>query len=73
MDAFMEEIILLKQELNSIGQNFNQAVKKLHTLQLIPEFRAWFTQYTTGLKTLEEKTSHIQTRINEMTDKWLQE
>jgi hypothetical protein len=73
MDASMEEIILLKQELNGIGNNFNQAVKKLHTLQLIPEFRAWLTQYTAGLKTLEEKTSHIQNRIDEMSDKWLQE
>ena len=73
MDAFMEEIILLKQELNSIGNNFNQAVKKLHTLQLIPEFRVWLTQYTAGLKALEEKTAHIQNRIDEMSDKWLQE
>jgi len=73
MDAFMEEIILLKQELNSIGNNFNQAVKKLHTLQLIPEFRVWFTQYTSGLKALEDKTSYIQSRIDAMSDKWLQE
>ena len=73
MDGFMEEIILLKQELNSIGNNFNQAVKKLHTLQLIPEFRAWLSQYTAGLKMLEEKTAHIQNRIDEMSDKWLQE
>ena len=73
MDAFMEEIILLKQELNSIGQNFNQAVKKLHTLQLIPEFRGWLQQYSNGLKDLEQKTQQIQSRINEMSEKWLQE
>lgn len=41
LDIFLEEIIKLKNELNAIGNNFNQAVKKLHTLERIPEFRTW--------------------------------
>lgn len=44
-DALTNEIIRLRKELNAIGQNFNQAVRKLHTLKMIPEFRAWITEY----------------------------
>ena len=32
LDDFMAEAIRLRNELNRIGNNFNQAVKKLHTL-----------------------------------------
>ena len=35
LDDFMTEMIRLRGELNAIGNNFNQAVKKLHTLQQI--------------------------------------
>src|SRR5215471_6323615 len=40
-DEFLEEIILLKKELNAIGNNFNQTVHKLHTLDHISEIRTW--------------------------------
>ena len=73
LDAFMEEIILLKQELNAIGNNFNQAVKKLHTLKQIPEFRSWLLMNETTKLQLLEKTNLIQQRIAQMSDKWLQE
>ncbi len=39
LDDFMTEMIQLRNELNAIGNNFNQAVKKLHTLDQIAEFR----------------------------------
>ena len=32
MDDLMTELILLKNELSAIGNNFNQAVKRLHTM-----------------------------------------
>lgn len=31
-DEFLSEMVKLKNELNSIGNNFNQSVKRLHTL-----------------------------------------
>ena len=33
VDDFMAELILLRNELNAIGNNYNQVVKKLHLLQ----------------------------------------
>jgi len=38
-DDYMAKMIRLRNELNGIGNNFNQAVKKLHTLHQIVEFR----------------------------------
>ena len=45
LDDFMAEMMQLRGELNSIGNNVNQAVKKLHTLQQIAEFRNWIITY----------------------------
>lgn len=46
LDDFMTELILLRNELNAIGNNYNQAVHKLHTLDKIPEFRTWILHST---------------------------
>ena len=50
LDDFMAEMIKLRTELNSIGININQAVKKLHTLSQISEFKAWIIAYDTHEK-----------------------
>lgn len=73
LDQFMEELIQLKQELNAIGNNFNQAVKKLHTLKQIPEFRHWIAGHETTQQQLTERTKHIEERVAQMSEKWLQE
>jgi hypothetical protein len=33
LDYFMAEMIVLRNELNAIGNNYDQAVKRLHTLE----------------------------------------
>ena len=38
-DEFLSSMLPLKNELNAIGNNFNQAVKKLHSLDRISEFK----------------------------------
>ena len=40
-DEILAEMIRLKAELHAIGNNFNQAVHKLHTLDTIPQIRIW--------------------------------
>ncbi len=72
MDDFMAEMMQLRSELNSIGNNFNQAVKKLHTLQQIPEFRDWIITYELEKKILLNKVDEIKNRINKIADEWLQ-
>jgi len=68
----MTEMINLRNELNSIGNNFNQAVKKLHTLQQIAEFRSWIITYELEKKILFNKVDEIKNRINKIADEWLQ-
>ncbi len=64
-DDFLREMSLLRKELNAIGHNYNQAVKKLHTIDNIPEFRFWIQQNeivrTRFLNKVEEIKSHIYT------------
>ena len=73
MDDFMAELIVLRNELNAIGNNFNQAVHKLHILDTIPEFREWIFLHRLDHKVLMNKVDEIKTRINQFSDKWSQE
>ena len=72
LDDFMNEMILLRGELNGIGNNLNQAVKRLHTLQKIEEFKPWLLLYEITRKSMLEKTEMIKQKINQIDDKWLQ-
>jgi len=72
LDEFMAEIIRLRTELNGIGNNFNQAVKKLHTLQQISEFKDWLISSELEKKILLNKVEEIKKHIQKMAEKWLQ-
>ncbi len=72
LDDFMTEMIKLRTELNSIGNNFNQAVKKLHTLNQIVEFKDWLVSSERQQKSLFDKVDEIKNHINKIADKWLQ-
>ena len=71
-DDFLLDMLNLKKELNSIGNNFNQAVHKLHILDKIPEFRGWVQQYDGLQKVLISKVEEIRLRMNQLYDQWLQ-
>ncbi len=72
LDDFMTEAMRLRSELNGIGNNFNQAVKKLHTLHQIAEFRGWIITYELEIKTLLNKVDEIKNHIQKIGEKWLQ-
>lgn len=72
LDDFMTEMMQLRTELNGIGNNFNQAVKKLHTLRQIEEFKNWIITYELEKKILLNKVDEIKNRINKIADEWLQ-
>ena len=71
-DDFLKQMLELKKDLNGIGNNFNQAVHKLHILHTIPEFRMWIGQYSNLHKKVEEKVEEIKLRMNQLYDQWLQ-
>ena len=71
-DDFLKQMLELKKELNGIGNNFNQAVHKLHILEKIPEFRFWIQQYDGLQKSLVSKVEEIKLRVNQLYEQWLQ-
>ncbi len=71
-DDFLLDMLNLKKELNAIGNNFNQAVHKLHILDKIPEFRVWVQQYDGLQKVLINKVEEIKLRMNQLYEQWLQ-
>ena len=72
LDDLMAEMIKLRGELNAVGNNFNQAVKRLHTLDNIPEFRSWLMLHEQEKKMLFHSISEIKNYIQKLGEKWLQ-
>ena len=72
LDDFMTEAIRLRNELNSIGNNFNQAVKKLHTLHEIVEFKNWLITYELEKEIMLNKVDEIKNHIQKIAERWLQ-
>ncbi len=72
LDDFMAEMVLLRNELNHIGNNFNQAVKRLHTLSQIAEFKSWLIAYEVEKKTLFNKVDEIKKHVQKIAETWLQ-
>ena len=73
MDDFMEEMILLRNELSAIGNNFNQTVKRLHTLDRFPEIKSWALHNEKSKENFMQKIEEINQHIAQFSDKWLQE
>lgn len=70
-DDFLKEMVLLRKELNAIGNNYNQAVKKLHTLDKIPEFRLWLQQHEALKQLFFNKVDEIKKHIGLVHEQWL--
>ena len=72
-DEFLSAMIPLKNELNSIGKNFKQAVKKLHTLNQISEFKLWLITHEPDIKTGLQKIEEIKTKLIQIYEQWSRE
>lgn len=71
LDDMVHEMVQLFKQLNGIGNNFNQAVKKLHTLNQIPEFKVWIISAELDKKILFDKIDEIKNYIRQISEKWL--
>ncbi|PTS89431.1 plasmid mobilization relaxosome protein MobC [Flavobacterium sp. HMWF030] len=71
LDDMVHEMMQLFKQLNGIGNNFNQAVKKLHTLNQIPEFKVWIISAELDKKILFDKIDEIKNYIRQISEKWL--
>ncbi len=71
-DDLLTELTKLRNELNAVGNNFNQAVKKLHTLSQIAEFKSWLIAYEVEKKILQNKVDEVRNNIKKILEIWLQ-
>jgi hypothetical protein len=71
-DQFLSEMIGLKRELNSIGNNFNQAVHKLHTLDHDHQIKAWAMINESSKRMLLKKVDEIGEKLSQIYQLWLQ-
>jgi hypothetical protein len=71
-DEFLEEMILLKKELNAIGNNFNQAVHKLHILDHASEIKSWAISNEADKKAFMKKVDEIKEKMSQIYEQWLQ-
>jgi len=73
MDDFVSEMILLRSELKAIGNNLNQAVKRLHTMQTDSEIKTWALASERSNELLFKKMKEIFSKMIEIENKWSQE
>lgn len=71
-DDFLKDMLDLRKQLNGIGNNFNQAVHKLHTLDRIPDFRVWIRDQQAAQKQIVQSIETIRLRMNQLYEQWLQ-
>ncbi len=70
-DDLIAELSMLRQEINRIGVNFNQSVKKLHVLQDEPAFKRWLLVHELEKKTMVNKLDEIKIQIRKIAELWL--
>lgn len=65
-------MICLKNELSAIGNNYNQAVHRLHILDRIEEIKSWLHIHEPTHQSFMKKTEEIKSAMNEIYQLWLQ-
>ncbi|QSW88468.1 plasmid mobilization relaxosome protein MobC [Flavobacterium endoglycinae] len=72
LDNLLHELIQLRTQLNFFGNNFNQSVKKLHTLFEISDLRVWILSFESDRKKYFSLVEEIKKQIENLAQKWLQ-
>lgn len=71
-DEFLSQMLGLKAELNAIGNNLNQAVHKLHTLDQIPDIKVWAIRNEMIQAEHQKKTAEILEKLTQIYTLWSQ-
>lgn len=72
MDDLLEEMILLRQELNAIGNNLNQAMRSINSAHGNADTRLWMNLLSVINTKLEPSIGQIKERMNQYADIWSQ-
>lgn len=71
-DQMIGELSELREELNRLGNNFNQATRRLNAVNQISEFRNWIASYEAEKTFLFSVLEKIKSQIDKLADRWLQ-
>ena len=73
LDDFLADMLQLRQDLNQVGNNFNQSVHKLHTLRHLPEIQQWVLLNEEDKTLLFRQIENIHNAINKANQRWSHE
>jgi len=72
MDDLLEELINLRQELNAVGNNLNQAVRNINATHGQADARLWMNLLSVVNGKLEPAIMEIKDRMNNYAEVWSQ-
>lgn len=72
MDDVLEELIVLRRELNAIGNNLNQAMRNINSAHGHADTRLWMNLLSVINSKLEPSIVLIKERMNQYADIWSQ-
>lgn len=72
MDDMLEELAVLRHELNAIGNNLNQAVRQIHIAHGQADSRLWISLLSVVGSKVEPSIKQIKDRMQIFSDQWLQ-
>ncbi|MDB5159431.1 MAG: mobilization protein [Mucilaginibacter sp.] len=58
-EEFLMSARLMVKQLNGIGNNFNQAVHKLHMLDTDRQFKDWYLAWNIGRETMQNRIDEV--------------
>jgi GTP1/Obg family GTP-binding protein len=71
LDDFMTTMLDLQKELNAIGNNFNQVVKRIYSLKGFDAFQQWYVELSIDRKQVLHQVEKINQKLGEISDEWL--
>lgn len=72
MDEILEELVLLRRELNAVGNNLNQSVKNINTAHGFADARLWMNLMTVIKSQIEPAIEQIKVQMDRYSDLWSQ-
>lgn len=72
LDDLLEELMLLRKELNAIGNNLNQAVRNINSAHGAADIRLWENLLLVINNKLDPSVTEIKDRINTYATLWSQ-
>jgi len=68
----MAELIKLRADLNAVGNNFNQAVKKLNSMAVQDSPNSWALVYELTKNNVVKQVEEVNIHIRKFAEQWLQ-